>query len=130
MEEYGAKLKGYQDQLASTDQRLTDSNLNFQLIKGLPMHYDEHRTMLFGVAIAVPREDKKSAKNKEQDCSQTAHNSTMPGHCASSSLSGNHTSCLTIVFSAVMSRMPCSGKLQSCLICLDLPSCLVFDYRV
>ena len=36
IEEYGAKLKSYQDQLAHiTERRLTDSNLIFQLIKGL-----------------------------------------------------------------------------------------------
>ena len=42
IDEYGAKLKTYQDQLAHiADRRLTDSNLTLQLIKGLPQHYDD-----------------------------------------------------------------------------------------
>ena len=41
IEEYGAKLKTYQDQLANiTERRLTDRNLIFQLMKGLPPQYD------------------------------------------------------------------------------------------
>ena len=42
MEEYGAKLKTYQDQLACvSDKKITDSNLILQLIRGLPPHYDD-----------------------------------------------------------------------------------------
>ena len=42
VDEYGAKLKTYQDQLAHiADRRLTDSNLTLQLIKGLPPYYDD-----------------------------------------------------------------------------------------
>ena len=42
IDEYGAKLKNYQDQLAhSADRRLTDSKLTLQLVKGLPPHYDD-----------------------------------------------------------------------------------------
>lgn len=37
----GAKLKDYQDQLAPADRRLTDANLIFQLVKGLPMQCDD-----------------------------------------------------------------------------------------
>ena len=42
MEEYGAKLKTYQDQLACvSNKKITDSNLILQLIRGLPPHYDD-----------------------------------------------------------------------------------------
>ena len=42
IEEYGAKLKNYQDQLANiTERRLTDSNLILQLVRGLPPQYDD-----------------------------------------------------------------------------------------
>ena len=41
MDEYGAKLKNYQDLLAMTDQRLSESNLIFQLVKSLPASYDD-----------------------------------------------------------------------------------------
>ena len=47
VDEYGAKLKTYQDQLAHiADRHLTDSNLIQQLIKGLPPHYDDVVTMI------------------------------------------------------------------------------------
>ena len=36
MDEYGAKLRNYQDLLAMTEQRLSESNLISHLVKGLP----------------------------------------------------------------------------------------------
>ena len=41
VDEYGAKLKTYQDQLAITERRLPDSSLIQQLTKQLPFHYDD-----------------------------------------------------------------------------------------
>ena len=41
VDEYGAKLKTYQDQLAITERRLPDSSLMQQLTKQLPFHYDD-----------------------------------------------------------------------------------------
>lgn len=47
IEEYGAKLKDYQDQLADiSERRLTDSNLIYQLVKGLPPQYDDIATSI------------------------------------------------------------------------------------
>ena len=47
IEEYGAKLKSYQYQLAGiTERRLTDGNLIVQLIKGLPQQYDDIATSI------------------------------------------------------------------------------------
>lgn len=40
-QQYGAKSKDYQDQLTGiADRHLTDGNIIFELVKGLPSHYD------------------------------------------------------------------------------------------
>ena len=42
IDEYAAKLRTYQDQLANaSDMQLSDNKLIIQLCKGLPPHYDD-----------------------------------------------------------------------------------------
>ena len=74
VDEYGAKLKTYQDQLAITDRRLQDSSLIQQLTKQLPFHYDDIVTAIrmnkgqttFWQALKMLIEREKTLGNRKQ----------------------------------------------------------------
>ena len=86
IEEYGAKLKGYQDQLAPTDQRLTENNLIFQLVKGFPMHYDDIVTTIrvskitFHQALLMLIEPERVLQERRQSKALIAKASTPTTH--------------------------------------------------